>query len=225
MDNTKQNIQHFRTSLDPEVSAKPAHQSNQGSYVFFRVNVKELFGIDLNYPGIRTALNKAFMAAKPYTPVDTGITRRSMTMKEINPYEVEVFYDPKKIIGQVRKGVVIKENYTIYIAESPKRWNWLSIVMKHFYDTLFREVKKLKSKYEHKEQPKNKTLGGSGISFIGYGAFMEVFNSEYKAKKEEAKLLREEQRKKRILKEEAIKEKKRLRRLKNESIKEMDEEA
>lgn len=213
MENTLQNIEKFKSSSDPEIKASPSYKSNQGDYVFWTVDVKELFNIDLSYPGIKSALNAAFMESKQYVPVDTGLTKRSMTMRELSSTRVEVFFDPDKIIGKTRKGVTIKENYTIYIAESPKRYNWIAICMKHFYDELFQQVKGLiqKAKKQNKEESKQPNTET-------FKMFMTAFMVSYKQKKQEAKILRDKVLEEKKLLAEQVKEKKRLLRLKNEKL-------
>ena len=119
------------------------YKGNQSDIVFFIINVKTLFGVDLNYPGMIGALNKAFEAGKSKVPVDTGLTKNSFKGRKIDDYNVYYFFDPADIVGKVRKKQIVKDYYPKYIAESAKNFNWLSIVMYNFYETLFAEVRKL----------------------------------------------------------------------------------
>ena len=182
MENTVRNIGYFISSSDPQIKAAPTNKLNQSDIVFFIVDVNELFGITLDYPGIIGALNNAFLDSKQYIPVATGLTKRSYTMEKINETQVRIYFDPKKIIGQVRKGVTVKEYYVVYIAQNAKRFNWLSIVMKHFYDRLYKEVKDIGKKHPNKP-----------IDPTNYLAFIAFFNADYEQKKEEAKQLKKDQ--------------------------------
>lgn len=217
MENRLNNIDKFTSSLDPQIKASPSYKYNQGDYVFWIVNLKELFNIDINYPGIKSALNKAFNESKRYVPVDTGLTKRSMTQRILDNYTVEIFFDPKKIIGKKRNGVIIKENYTIYIAESPKRFNWISICMYHYYDALFNAVKQLAKK---KSPNKTKEV----IAMTAGLTFFSQLKQSYKAKKEEAKRLQEQEKEKKKILEDQIKEKKRLMKLKNDTLADLEDQ-
>lgn len=197
---------NFNSDKEFQIKAAPQHQSNQGEEVFFIVNMKELFNISLDFPNIKRAINMAFMEGKAYTPIDTGLMRKSMTVIQLDSDRVKIFFDKNKIVGKTRKGVVVKEYYPIFLAEKPKTFNWLAIVIKHFYDELYRQVKLIK---------KSKTKNTDIIDYTTFIAFMEEFNMEYKAKKKIAKDLRDEQRKKQQLLAEEVKRRKRL---KNESL-------
>lgn len=204
---------NFNSDKEFQFKAAPEYQSNQGDEVFFIVNVKELFNIDLNFPGIIGALNKAFMAAKAVTPIDTGLMRRSMTMIKLDDYRVKIFFDRDKIVGKKRKGIIVKDYYPIYLADHAKTFNWLTIVIKHFYDTLYPAVKALR-----KKSAENKAT----IDFTTFSLFYEDLKSEYRTKKEEAIELRKQEKEKKKAKEQIIKEKKRKLRLKNDKVEEVE---
>lgn len=221
MENTKQNIQKFNTDMFAQFKAAPINKPNQSGVVFFIVNVKELFNIDLNYPGIKTALNSAFRESKTYVPTDTGLTKRSYTMEMLDDFRVRCFFDPDKIVGQVRKGRVVKDYYVQYIAEHASRFNWLTIVIKKFYDKLYEEVRQMYKKQQNKFdkdfddadkineefqlQKENKL-----VSMKQASAFMTQLRLQYKNAKEEAVRRRDEERLKRKKKRELIKQKKKL---------------
>lgn len=166
--------------------------------VYFRVNVMELFGIDLNYRGIISCLNIAFMESKLYVPVETGLMKRSYTMRKINNTTVECYFDPSKIIGKTREGYTVKEYYPQYLSETPSRYNWLDIIIKHFFDKLKVEVQSLIKRNEEKD---------SVISMAGFLMFMDIFNEQYKNKKEKAKKLKKLEEDKKKNKEKIIREK------------------
>ena len=152
------------------------YKGNQSDIVFFIINVKTLFGVDLNYPGMIGALNKAFEVAKSKVPVDTGITRNSFKGRKIDDYSVYYFFDPADVIGKVRKKQIVKEYYVKYIAESAKNFNWLSIVMYYFYETLFSEVRKL---FNAKDLYQEDHF----INKFDLHSFIELFNAEKCEKK------------------------------------------
>jgi len=158
MENTLANREQFNTSLEPQVRSAPmanTYQPNQGSIVFFQCDLEEMFGINLDYPGIRSALNDAFANSKHYIPVETGLMKSSYTMRPKSDTLVECFFDPDKIIGQMRKGHKVEEYYPQFVGSSGggnRAWNWLTIVMNHFYDTLIADVKSLSKKKEAKQR-------------------------------------------------------------------------
>lgn len=158
MENTLANREQFNTSLEPQVRSAPmanTYQPNQGSIVFFQCDLEEMFGINLDYPGIRSALNDAFANSKHYIPVDTGLMKSSYTMRPKSDTLIECFFDPDKIVGQMRKGHKVDEYYPQYVGSSGggnRAWNWLTIVMNHFYDTLISDVKSLSHRKEAKQR-------------------------------------------------------------------------
>lgn len=208
---------NFNSDKEFQFKAAPEYQSNQSDEVFFIVNVKELFNVDLTYPGIIGALNSAFMDAKSVTPIDTGLMRRSMTMIKLDEYRVKIFFDRDKIVGKMRKGVIVKDYYPIYLADHAKTFNWLTIVIKHFYDTLYAAMRNLKKKATEKTEEKKGI-----IDFTTFTLFYEDLKSEYKVKKQEAIELRKQEREKKKAKEQLIKEKKRKIRLKNDKVEEVE---
>lgn len=209
---------NFNSSMEIQFKASPTESgSNRGEEVFWIVNVKELFDIDLTFPGIKGALNAAFMAAKAVTPISTGLMRRSMTMIQIDNYRVKIFFDRSKIVGQKRKGVIVKDYYPIYLEEHAKTFNWLTILIKHFYDELYRQMKSLQKKHPASET-KDKDSGT--IAFAMFMMFKDVLDEEYKKKKEEAKKLKEEELAKKKFKKEYIKALKKRIKLENRKIEE-----
>lgn len=158
METTKE----FAVRAAPDYIKRGKKSHNQSDIVFFRVNVQELFNIDLNYRGIRTCLNRAFESCKQYIPYDSGLTYRSFTPKILNDSTVEYFFDPSKIVGQMRKGKrdkearLVTDYYVVYIAETTKNFSWLTKVIYEFYETLFREVSKLKKAKEQINKAKQK---------------------------------------------------------------------
>lgn len=220
MENTLKNKEQFESSKDPQIKADSWNKSQSVNEVFFIINVKELFNVDLNYPGVMHALNHAFSVSKAYVPVDTGLTKKSYSLQKLDNVRIKAFFDPSKIIGQKRNGKVVKEYYVQYIAEHASRFNWLSIVMKHFYDALYNGMRRLMKK----SVPDKNIINPDKISLVGAGLFMQQLNAEYKAKKEEYKRLRDEAKEKQKLKLERIKEQKRLNRIKNQALDKLKEE-
>lgn len=119
---------------------------DEGDLVYFICDVKELFGVDLNTTGVKNALNYAFNVSKSVVPIQTGLMLRSYTIKQISSTAIMCFFDPKKIVGQKRLGKVVKEYYPQYLKKYPKRFNWMDIIVKKFYENLKIEMKKLKKK-------------------------------------------------------------------------------
>lgn len=158
MENTLANRDQYNTSLEPQIRSAPmsnGYQPNQGTVVFFQCDLMEMFGINLDYPGIKGALNDAFANSKHYIPVETGLMKSSYTMRPKSDTLVECFFDPDKIIGQMRKGHKVEEYYPQYVGSSGggnRAWNWLTIVMNHFYDTLIANVRSLSKKKEAKKR-------------------------------------------------------------------------
>ena len=120
--------------------------SDRGKLVYFDVDMKELFNIDLNTPGVISALNYAFKVSKTAVPVQTGLMLRSYTMKRISSTTVRCYFDPEKIIGKTRLGKTVKEYYPQYLVETPKRYDWLQVLIKRFYDALKIQMERLSKK-------------------------------------------------------------------------------
>lgn len=176
-----------------QVRAAVDYRLNQSDVVFFRVNLKEMFGVDINYRGMRKCLNTAFMSCKQYVPFDTGITYRSFTQKQLTDYEIEYFFDPKKVIGQTRKGVVVKDYYVKYIASTPKNYSWLTKVMYDFYETLFREVSHLpKAKKQIAKGERMYVYDEQILDDKGAKIFVRTLREEYRLKREEAKRIKQQ---------------------------------
>lgn len=170
-----------------QVRAAVDYRLNQSDIVFFRVNLNEMFGVDINYRGMKKCLNTAFISCKKYIPFDTGITYRSFTQKQLTDYEIEYFFDPAKVIGKVRKGVVVKEYYVKYIASSPKNYSWLTKVIYEFYETLFREVSHLPRAKKQIKQGERMVVYDRDIDDLNAKIFMRTLREEYKLKREEEK--------------------------------------
>src|SRR5574344_2557561 len=116
MENTIANRREFNTSTEPQFRSAPmagGYQVNQGEIVYFVIDLNEMFGITLDYPGIKGALNAAFLESKRYVPVDTGLMKSSYTMRPKSDTLVECFFDPDKIVGQMRKGEKVEDYYQI----------------------------------------------------------------------------------------------------------------
>ena len=102
---------------------------SQGEEVFFLVDIYELFGVDIDTPGIKGCLNKAFIACKKYIPYDSGLTFRSFTQMALDNHRIRYFFDKNKIVGQTRKGKVVEDYYVVYIDQSAKNYSWLTKVI------------------------------------------------------------------------------------------------
>lgn len=194
----------MNSNSDFQVRAAVSYKINQGDIVFFRIDVYEMFNINLDYPGIKSCLNKAYLGCRKYIPYDTGITYRSFTPKVINDHTMEYFFDPAKVIGQNRKGKVVSEYYVQYIAATPKNYSWLTKVIYDFYEIFFREVSKLKkAKEKIRQAEKGTTIIKAGqtppalkqpeqeIKTKTASIFLETVRAEFKQKQDEAKRLQE----------------------------------
>lgn len=208
----------FDSSIFPQIKADSWNNSQSADEVFWIVNINELFNVDLSYSGIKSAINNAFMFSKQYIPVDTGITKRSYTMRQLDNNRVRVFFDKNKIIGQIRKGKKVDTYYVRYIAESVKRFNWLSIVIYQFYTQLFKEMKKIKEKSKNSKNKSKQNIIKEEISFSTFVIFFNELTKEYKQMKEETKKLKEIQKENKKKKEDMIREKKRLKRINNDIL-------
>ena len=194
----------------PKIEVKGNTKNNtQSGIVFFIIDLKSLFNIDLSYHGVKDVLNRAFNASKHAIPVDTGLTKKSYSQKQLDDYRVYYYFDPNKIIGQIRKGVKVKDYYVQYIAESAKNFNWISVLMKMFYDELFKGMKSLYKKHEEKKES-SKRLMNLGYAMI----FKEQIDQEYKVMKEKKKEEIDEQKRMQKLKYLLIKQKKEARKQK-----------
>lgn len=122
--------------------------SERGQLVYFEVDMKELFDVNLNTPGVISALNYAFRVSKKAVPVKTGLMLRSYTMKKISSFAVRCYFDPEKIIGKTRLGRTVTEYYPQYLVDTPKRYDWLQVLIKKFYDALRFQMEALARKNE-----------------------------------------------------------------------------
>ena len=207
MENTIQNVKKFSSDIYAQFKAAPSNKPNQSGVVFFIVDVQELFNVNLSFRGIIKCLNAAFMESKRYVPVATGLLKRSYTMERLDDHRVRCFFDPNKIVGQTRDGVVVKDYYPQYIAEHASRFNWLTIVIKKFYDKLYGEAKKLFK--SQKDNPiKQKDPNKQQMFMFGVTEFMKELNQKYKTSKIEAKELKEKEEAERRAKKKAFKERK-----------------
>lgn len=146
--------------------------SERGQLVYFEVDMKELFNVDLNTPDVISALNKAFNVSKSVVPIKTGLMLRSYTMKKISSTSVRCYFDPEKIIGKTRLGKTVKEYYPQYLVDTPKRYDWLQVLIKKFYDALRIQMEKLAKKNEE-------------IKLDMFYIFMLILLEEQKRRKEE----------------------------------------
>ena len=117
--------------------------------VYFRVNLKEIFGVDINYPGLIGCLKKAFALSKKYVPFKTGLMLSAYTMEEVSPTIYEIYFDRNKIVGKKRLGVIVKDYYPQYLVEYSSRMNWLDILSYQFYRVLITEASKLEKDLEY----------------------------------------------------------------------------
>lgn len=190
------------SSTEFELRAAPTHINkktnahNQGTIVFFRVDLKELFGVDINYPGLKSCINKAFMDSKVYCPVATGLMLSSYTLRQLNDHTIECFFDPQKIIGKKRLGHEVKDYYPQYVAESTKNYSFLTKMIYQFYETLFKQVESLRKKEDKKAKIATKNSATMDLAKYllfsnidtKYGAiFLNDVRRDYKRRKEEAK--------------------------------------
>lgn len=158
--------------------------SERGQLVYFDVDMKELFNVNLSFPGVISALNKAFNVSKSVVPIKTGLMLRSYTMKKISSSKVRCFFDPKKIVGQKRLGRIVKEYYPQYLVDTPKRYDWLQILIMKFYKAL--EIEMLKLSKENKEVNMD----------LFYIFLLMLIHYQKKRKEEEKKRLAEEKKRK-----------------------------
>lgn len=158
--------------------------SERGQLVYFEVDIKELFNVNLSFPGVISALNKAFNVSKTAVPVKTGLMLRSYTMKKVSSSKVRCYFDPKKIVGQKRLGRIVKEYYPQYLVDTPKRYDWLHVLIMKFYRAL--EIEMLKLSKENKEVSME----------IFYMFLLMLIHYHRKRKEEEKKRLAEEKKRK-----------------------------
>jgi hypothetical protein len=146
--------------------------SEDGGLVYFLINVKELFNVSLSYPGIRSAIKKAFNESKQYIPVRTGLMKRSYTIDSVNNDTMIIYFDPAKIVGKTILGRVVKEYYPKYLSQTQARFNFLDIIMKNFYKVLISEVKQIK------QQKDTENL----LSMVAAMVFIQTMNDSFKKK-------------------------------------------
>lgn len=155
--------------------------SEDGEVVYFMVNIKELFNISSNYNGMKSIIRKAFGISKQYVPIKTGLMRSSYTLEYISSDVIRLFFDPTKILGKTRLGVVVKTYYPRYLVEKSKTFNWLDVVMKKFLDSLIGDVKALKKQKDIED----------ALSLAAALLFMKQFNDQYIEKQKKYKKLNE----------------------------------
>ena len=151
--------------------------SDNGTIVYFNINIKELFNVTANYPGMRSSIRKAFETSKRYIPIKTGLMRSSYTLEYISVEVIRVFFDPDKILGKTRLGVIVKDYYPRYLVEKSKTFNWLDIVMKQFIDSLISDVKQLKKMKDTED----------ALTITAALLFLKQFDNQYKEKIEKYK--------------------------------------
>jgi hypothetical protein len=156
--------------------------SDDGDLVYFIVNVNQLFNINLSYPGVLTAIKKAFDESKRYIPFKTGLLKKSYSMKRINNDSIMIFFDPAKLLGKKRLGKMNKTYYAKYLKEHTKTFNWLDIIMKNFYDRLLRLIRIIE-----KKSKKNNTLGNltTAAAILFYSDFLKKYKEKLEAFKKE----------------------------------------
>ena len=151
--------------------------SDDGNLVYFNVNIKDLFNVSSNYPGIKSLIRKAFTLSKQYIPIKTGLMRSSYTIEYISSDVAQIYFDPAKIVGRTRLGRTVKEYYPKYLIEKVKTFNWLDIVMKHFFNTLINDMIKLKKNQEDIDK----------LSIAAALLFLKQFDEQFKEKQEKYK--------------------------------------
>lgn len=130
---------------------------DRSDLIYFVVNTEQLLGVPISYPGIRSAIKKAYLDSKQVTPIDTGLMRSSYSIQYISTNRAMMFFDPHKIIGKVRRGRKVKEYYPKYLAEKRSTFNWLDVVMLTFFRSLMASVKEINKKNSEAEAQKNKS--------------------------------------------------------------------
>ena len=187
----------FKVRAGTSYINKRTQAHNQGEIVFFRVDVYELFGVTIETPGIKKCLNIAYLECQKYCPVKTGLMKRSFTMKVLSDHQVELFFDPNKIIGQTRLGKVVETYYPMFVAETAKNYSFLTRMIYSFHETLFDEVKKMINKNKKPTPPKeeqvilqqefkNYFVGEYLDNKLKQGlVFLQKVRNDYKSRKEE----------------------------------------
>lgn len=146
--------------------------SDDGNLVYFNINVRELFEVNLGYPGLMNALKTAFRESKDTIPYKTGLLRRSYSMDRLNEETIRVYFDPSKIVGATRLGRPVDVYYPKYLKEKSKTFNWLDIVMRRFLRTLLVEVRSMNEKKQKEDILKT-------TAFL---VFYEVFRKQLQEK-------------------------------------------
>lgn len=199
MDNTLSNRSQYNTSFEPQIRSAPmasTYQPNQGSLVFFLVDLNEMFGVNIDYPKMRTALYNAFTESKRYIPVDTGLMKRSYSMRFQSDTVVEVFFDPQIILGGSRDGKPVQDYYPQYVGSSGasnRAWNWLTIVMSHFYDKLISEVREIirSGKTQERKEDNLSVAEISSLAILLLATFTEDRKKALEQQKEALKAKKE----------------------------------
>lgn len=160
-----------------------------GDIVYFICDVKELFNVDLNTPGVRKALNHAFNMSKSAVPYATGLMLKSYTIEQISQTAVRCYFDPQKILGQVRLGKEVKYYYPGVLKKYSSRFNWMDILVKKFYENLKINMETLKTKTNNND-----------IRFEGFDLFWLALLLLYKKKsaREIERMRRNKERKEKI---------------------------
>ena len=127
----------------------------------------------------------------------------------LDNHRIRYFFDKNKIVGQTRKGKVVKDYYVVYIDQSAKNYSWLTRVLYEYYEVLFDEVKKMINKNKKPTPPKeeqvilqqefkNYFVGEYLDNKLKQGlVFLQKIRNDYKSRKEENDRIikeREEQR-------------------------------
>lgn len=148
--------------------------SDDGNLVYFNINTRELFEVNLAYPGLMNAIKTAFRESKDTIPFKTGLLRRSYSMDRLNEETIRVYFDPSKIIGATRYGRPVDVYYAKYLKEKSKTFNWLDLVMRRFLRVLISEVRNM-----NKEKQKEDMLKTSALLLL-YKAFTDDLKNKIK---------------------------------------------
>lgn len=168
------------------MTSRKVQYDDRGKLVYFKIDVKELFGITLEEPGILQALRYAFNVSKSVVPIKTGLMLRSYTFKPISNTTVMCYFDPEKIIGKKRMGRVVTEYYPAYLFRFPSRYNWLDAVIEKFFSELNLSVRKLSKKNQ------NIDMLGFDIWFLMFLGLMASSKKKERERQLRLKLEREE---------------------------------
>lgn len=147
---------------------------DRGELVYFIVNIYELFGVEISYPGLRRVIRKAYRDSKRVTPIDTGLMRSSYTLQFMSNRRVMLFFDPNKILGKTRGGKKVTTYYPKYLVEKKATFNWMDVLMNSFFLSLLAGVREINRK--HKDKDKRDKI----IKTTAMLAFYKLFKDQMK---------------------------------------------